>query len=197
MSVELEERAVNGGTREFISQLTWGEAARALIEERAFRDTVCEALQRSSFPAFFWETSAAIPWNRFSFVLVDAPQLASVSANPSPFTRQLSCAEDVTDFENLGGDAWLVVPAPRGPMTAYASVAPFVRMAPREQVDILFRRVGFAVETWWANGARPLWVSTSGLGVRWLHVRLDSRPKYFTHAPYRSVPKQSPSQDGG
>lgn len=31
----------------------------------------------------------------------------------------------------------------------------------------------------------PLWVSTSGLGVSWLHVRLDSRPKYYTYAPYK------------
>jgi hypothetical protein len=33
--------------------------------------------------------------------------------------------------------------------------------------------------------ARPLWLSTSGLGVAWLHVRLDSRPKYYSYAPYR------------
>jgi hypothetical protein len=32
----------------------------------------------------------------------------------------------------------------------------------------------------------PLWLSTSGLGVAWLHVRLDERPKYYTHAPYRT-----------
>ena len=25
-----------------------------------------------------------------------------------------------------------------------------------------------------------------GLGVYWLHVRLDDRPKYYTHVPYRS-----------
>ena len=32
---------------------------------------------------------------------------------------------------------------------------------------------------------RPLWLSTSGAGVAWLHVRLDDRPKYIQHAPYR------------
>jgi len=32
------------------------------------------------------------------------------------------------------------------------------------------------------------WLSTSGLGIAWLHVRLDERPKYYTHAPYRSPP---------
>ena len=30
----------------------------------------------------------------------------------------------------------------------------------------------------------PTWVSTAGGGVAWLHVRLDSAPKYYTHRPY-------------
>ena len=30
-----------------------------------------------------------------------------------------------------------------------------------------------------------VWLSTSGLGVYWLHVRLDSRPKYYTYEPYK------------
>ncbi len=30
-------------------------------------------------------------------------------------------------------------------------------------------------------------VSTNGLGVAWLHVRLDTRPKYYTFQPYRTM----------
>ena len=33
-------------------------------------------------------------------------------------------------------------------------------------------------------GGKPVWLSTAGLGVGWLHVRLDDRPKYYRHAPY-------------
>jgi hypothetical protein len=36
-----------------------------------------------------------------------------------------------------------------------------------------------------AMGEEPRWLSTSGLGVFWLHVRLDQRPKYYAHTPYR------------
>ena len=49
--------------------------------------------------------------------------------------------------------------------------------------DALWRAVGDALRT--RLGSRPTWVSTSGLGVSWLHVRLDRLPKYYTHAPYR------------
>jgi len=40
----------------------------------------------------------------------------------------------------------------------------------------------------------PVWLSTSGMGIAWLHLRLDSRPKYYTYRPYRVWPfEASPS----
>lgn len=37
-------------------------------------------------------------------------------------------------------------------------------------------------------GVRPVWLSTAGMGVSWLHVRLDARPKYYGFAAYREPP---------
>ena len=37
-------------------------------------------------------------------------------------------------------------------------------------------------------GAEPVWLSTAGAGVPWLHVRLDDRPKYYGFGPYRQPP---------
>jgi len=33
----------------------------------------------------------------------------------------------------------------------------------------------------------PTWLSTAGGGVAWLHVRLDTRPKYYRYNPYRAI----------
>jgi hypothetical protein len=38
------------------------------------------------------------------------------------------------------------------------------------------------------QGDTPFWLSTSGLGVYWMHVRIDVAPKYYTYAPFRSRP---------
>ena len=38
-------------------------------------------------------------------------------------------------------------------------------------------------------GARPVWLSTAGGGVDWLHVRLDDRPKYYRHREWRQRPR--------
>jgi len=37
------------------------------------------------------------------------------------------------------------------------------------------------------QGGKTFWVSTSGLGVAWLHVRVDSKPKYYSHEAYREI----------
>ena len=88
-------------------------------------------------------------------------------------------------FENLGKDAILVVPSPLGSEPAYSHLAAFIRYAPENQRHLLWRIVGQTVQN--EISARPLWVSTAGGGVDWLHVRLDSRPKYYGYAPYKCI----------
>ena len=53
-------------------------------------------------------------------------------------------------------------------------------------LDALWQVVGEAMER--RLGTEPVWLSTAGAGVSWLHVRLDDRPKYYGHAPYRRTP---------
>lgn len=118
-------------------------------------------------------------------LLVDSPGLAGMAPEPDAFASRFTPGQAVATFANLGGDAVLVVPAPHGPPDAYAHLAAFARRAPPAQQHALWQAVGEAVAR--RLSAAPLWLSTSGLGVAWLHVRLDARPKYYTHAPYRSA----------
>jgi hypothetical protein len=85
-------------------------------------------------------------------------------------------------FSNLGGDAVLVVPWAAAGL-AYPDLASFLRTAPESQKRELWRQVGSSVATRLSD--RELWLNTAGGGVAWLHVRLDSTPKYYHHQPYR------------
>ncbi|MDX1498854.1 MAG: hypothetical protein R3176_03090, partial [Woeseiaceae bacterium] len=120
------------------------------------------------------------------FVVIAAPALAGAAPDPRPFADQFrKCPErSVIAFPNLGGDALLVVPAPRGPLTAYPHLARFLRDAPRDQVRALWQTAAQTVYD--TLGDTPRWLSTSGLGVTWLHLRLDTRPKYYQYAPYKN-----------
>lgn len=121
------------------------------------------------------------------FVLLDAPGLAR-EPEPEAFADQFGRATPgatVATFANLGKDAVLVVPLPAGEPGAYVHLASFVRGAPEAQKHELWRAVGAAMRA--RVGAEPVWLSTAGAGVAWLHVRLGDRPKYYGHRAYAAA----------
>jgi hypothetical protein len=69
-------------------------------------------------------------------------------------------------------------------------LAAFLRGGQPQHVVWMWARLGKEVKAVFAaDGADPLskrWVSTSGLGVSWLHLRIDSAPKYYNYVPYKS-----------
>ncbi len=152
-----------------------------------FRSMFIGVLVDSPFAAFRWETppiTLATASRPFEFVLLDSPGLAS-HPDRSAFADHFDKAGEagVVEFPNLSKDAILVVPCPNGPITAYGHIGSFVRQAPAVQVHELWAAVGAAMQR--RLSAVPVWLSTAGAGVSWLHVRLDDRPKYYGYAPYR------------
>ena len=59
------------------------------------------------------------------------------------------------------------------------------RNAPNAQVDTVWRVIADAVLNRVCEN--PIWISTAGGGVAWIHFRLDSYPKYYGYAEYRIV----------
>lgn len=194
MDVRVERLPPDGRRRLVFGQdgrtLSWAEVIDRWQSDPAFRDSFDGALAGDPAGAFFWETPAvttATTGEPFECVLVDAPSLAGVDADPLPFRAHLSGRTGVSVFDNLGGDATLVAPCADAELRHYAHLAATVRGAPAEQRHELWRAVGEVLEERLRDSDAPCWVSTSGLGVYWTHVRLDARPKYYTHAPYRRL----------
>ena len=172
---------------------TWRDTAAWLCaDDPALRRSLTAVLAASACEAFYWETPG-VKADRvdaaFEMVIVDAPGLRSHRATPEAFAAYLGPGPaSVRCFANLAGDARLIAPCPLGAHEHYGHLARFVRGAPADQIDALWRSVGEALRGWWATRAASVWLSTSGGGVPWLHVRLDPRPKYYAHAPYRRAP---------
>jgi hypothetical protein len=148
------------------------------------------ALAALPFAAFRWETPAVTrdtADQAFVCVALDSPSLAR-APEPEAFAAHFarSPGAPVVEFSNLGGDAILVVPTPAADPSAYGHLGAFVRQAPAAQHVALWAQVGAAMER--RLGPRPVWLSTAGAGVSWLHVRLDDKPKYYGHAPFRGAP---------
>jgi len=158
----------------------------AWITDAAFRRFFSGMLASMPYAAFFWEVrpvSSGDVEHPFESVVVDSPQLAGARADATAFAGHFGgYAGSTSRFSNLSGDAMLVVPGPLDASTDYAHLASFVRSATAPQQGAFWQAVGEAVRD--SLSAQRLWLSTSGLGVYWLHVRLDSRPKYYTCQAY-------------
>lgn len=156
-----------------------------------FRGYYTKLLADSPFAAYRWETPALTTSNAaqpFQFVLLNSPGFCSRKTDPATYRSYFTTDDTdfgVVSFANLSGDATLVVPSPRTDTAAYGHLAAFVRGAPKPQLDAFWRIVSNSVKS--LIGHRPLWLSTAGGGVAWLHVRLDSRPKYYGYAPYKTA----------
>lgn len=170
-------------------RLTYAQVIAAWQHDAPFCEFFSTLLADAAFPAYFWETPAVNLTSLdqpFEFVLVNSPQMASLLPNPTAFVGYFQASyagEDVVSFQNTGKDARLLAPCPLVSMTAYTSIATFSRHAPAAQQRALWRAAGAALEQ--AVRHQTVWLSTSGLGVAWLHLRLDQRPKYYNYAPYR------------
>ncbi len=171
--------------------LTFAEVVAGWREDEAFRAFTIAALAASPYRAFFWEMP---PIRRgsldrpYEYVVVGAEALARLRPDPAAFGANLLAgaeAATVRTFPNLGGDAVLVAPRPIAGVEAYGHIGAFARLAPIGQRHELLRALASAIGAALRRSDRRLWVSTAGLGVPWLHVRLDTYPKYYSHGPYR------------
>lgn len=176
--------------------VTFRGVVDAWRSDEAFRAAFTATLRDIPYRAYCWETpplSRATLDLPFECVFVESEALAYARPEPGPFREHFTdqgSATQVVSFESLGRDALLVVPCPRSDPSAYVHLAAFVRLAPMEQVHVLWRVLAEAIDT--RLGPSPIWLSTAGLGVHWLHVRLDARPKYYRHRLYASPDYRRP-----
>ena len=171
------------------SPVSYADVIHQWQNDAGFRSFFIDLLVGSPFSAFRWETppiTTATANHPFEFVLLNSPDLAS-NPDPAAFAEHFidMVPGGVVEFSNLSRDAIMVVPCPDDPLSDYGHLAAFLRHSPEPQQHSLWELVGAAMHR--RLGPRPVWLSTAGGGVAWLHVRLDDRPKYYGYAPYRNA----------
>lgn len=155
--------------------------------------------------AYFFEcpaVSASTLQRDFEFVLVPSKALETTRADSWAFREHLTRengTNDVVSFLNIRRDATLVVPCSRVIISSssesdadddssYGHLATFTMEAPHDQANRLWQRVFAELDLKLRqNDREKVWLSTSGLGVPWLHIRLDSVPKYYNWREYKET----------
>lgn len=152
----------------------------------------------TSYNAYFFETKGVSMTNastkQFEFVLVHSRQLSTFCEinGPTPETFQEyldECSETKDDnmitccsFPNLGHTATLIAPKNLG---NYSHIGKFMNNASKEEIYQMWKKVTVEfLNELNRDPSKSLWLSTSGLGVSWLHFRIDETPKYYTYRQF-------------
>ncbi len=175
------------------TRVSYGDVLRRWEANAGFRARFNQLLADAPFEAYRWETppiSNESLDRPFEFVLVNTPGFATRATDTTSFAEHFpngSDEPDIVSFTNLRRDATLIVPTRQTKdHDVYNHLAAFIRRAPRAQSDALWRFTARRVVE--LVSKQTVWLNTAGAGVAWLHVRLDSTPKYYGHAPYRHPP---------
>lgn len=167
-------------------QLQYIDFLTLLHQDELFRSFFLELLSGVSYHAYQWETPPVTDKTTgqpFEFVIHNSPGI-DLPPDPAPFKQYFDSTTEggIAVFDNLGGDAKLVAPAPFGEQSNYSHIGVFTNEAPKQQQHNLWKTVGRIMGELISD--QPLWLNTAGGGVGWLHVRLDSNPKYYRYQPY-------------
>lgn len=156
--------------------MTWESIIRSLIEKTdTFTYKLIQFLLSIDYNAYFWECDQVDMKKPFRFAIFNSKTLAERKQEDNAFKGVINCGNRLAiAFPSLSKDVHLVVPCYKS-VADYTSLATFSRTAPIKQQVAFWKKVG-------QNIKEGDWVSTSGLGVAWLHVRIASRPKYYHDA---------------
>lgn len=168
-------------------RLSYSNFLNLLESDTSFQQFFIELLSDVPFNAYHWETppvTKKADHQPFEFVATANPGI-DIPPKPGPFRQYFQPYKNVAVFDNLGGDSTLIAPTPSNKNLNYSHIGVFTDQAPQEMQKKFWQTVARVTADHLSD--RPIWFNTAGGGVAWLHIRLDSRPKYYLHHPYSTM----------
>ena len=131
--------------------------------------------------SFFWETSCVTKSlsTEYKEKYIENNELHKMKQNYQSFAKKINASQhkDVLSFFNLSKTSLLVVPKPRS-NKKFTTLKQFMDNATEKQQKVFWRKVVSCIHKMLKTHDK-VWVSTHGRGVPYLHVRIDTVPKYY------------------
>ncbi|MGK0388424.1 MAG: hypothetical protein ACI94Y_001153 [Maribacter sp.] len=167
--------------------LTFREVFNYWQTSTNFIEFYIDSLIALNYDEFFWEHPALKEEyldKSYEFIVQKSISFSKRNVDENAFSNYINSDKQVAVFDNLGRNAKLIVPTKKIPIDTYKHMGNFIRNAEKIQIIEQFNQLSKAILSEVGAG-RLIWVSTAGLGVIWLHMRLDSRPKYYRTNSYK------------
>lgn len=152
---------------------------------QAFQGALKDA--NAKFPAYFWKcppVSQKTLEKPFEFVVIKSDTLNNIQQNYSSFQEYFGKSSDnqVVSFLGFNGGI-LISPVPKDPAD-YKNISQFTKNAPEEQQQALWKEVANKLrEELEKDHEAPRWLNAEGLGVYYLHVRIDKTNRFYGDYP--------------
>ena len=139
---------------------------------------------------YFWRTSVQSNKNDLIYKeeFIEDERLLNAKEDFKPFLEHLDKNKDekyVISFPNLSGDTILVVPIPRK-SKRFTNMFYFMTNASEIQKKELWKKVAEQAKIFLKTNEN-IWISTHGLGVNYLHVRICNTPKYYENSKLKKI----------
>lgn len=167
--------------------LSFNEVFELWRNHPEFVDFYKNELLKLKYEAFYWEHPALnkkFLEKKYECILQRSKPLEYLASNEDAFKKYIFSADQVVDFMNLGKNAKLIVPTKKTNKDIYNHLGKFIRGAENEQIVAVFKRVGTLILEE-IKTQNLIWLNTAGLGIIWLHIRMDTRPKYYKTITYK------------
>ena len=181
-----------------------------LLQDELFLENFIVILQNLPYEGYYFEcppvNSQNFDQKSFEFVIVKSSTLQFRRAEKEDFKDYFTEDEKVlaVGFENLGKDAFLIAPNPwsTSKLDIYSHLGSFMKKGSKGNFSIFFiikpyiSSITEQLKGFWKlaskifleeikrKASKNIWLSTAGDGVAWLHLRMDTRPKYYQYVPY-------------
>jgi hypothetical protein len=131
---------------------------------------------------FFYQTSICDKnlSNEYKEIFITSDKLESITKQDfKPFTEYFSKTKNkyVISFLNLSKTSLLIVPIPRE-KKIFTTLKDFIDNASKKQQIEFWKHVADCIQKM-LTIVDKVYVNTHGLGVYYLHVRIDIKPKYY------------------
>lgn len=170
-------------------RLSFREVFELWQTDNDFTDFYAAGLLHKTGNSFFWEHPPLFTEdldNEYEVTLRKAKSFDRKKLNEDAFREHFEEGKEVVAFDNLGKSARLVVPVKIKEGETYKHLGAFLQNGSPSQIMSLFKETGIQIDKELRSG-KQIWLSTAGLGVSWLHVRLDIYPKYYKTNKYREA----------
>jgi len=183
------------------NQLSFRDFFDNLKSNRQFRSQLRDEIVslHPDYPYVFFEcpcVNSETLNSPFEFVLIRTEHFKNSNVEKAAFLNHFRKPENINNgleaiyFDNLGKDGVMIVPKGTNgeEHKYYSNLMGLMRKGHRQERDDFWKLAGEqAIEIVHSKPMKNMWMSTSGLGVDWTHLRLCEKPKYYNYSTYKTA----------